>query len=129
MQNGYGRGHGRGAGRRQSGRRRRIINFLRPCILLTLTKGKAHGYNLLSEIGKFGFDPTEYDASLVYRSLRDMEERGFVISNWNDEESLGPQRRVYEITERGKLHLDDWITDLRRVHNELEAVLHAYENL
>ena len=127
MPNGYGKGRGgRGRG---GGRQRRIINFLRPCILLALSNDKAHGYNLIAEIEKFGFDPSQYDASLVYRSLRDMEEREFVQSSWDETESLGPQRRVYEITEKGRLHLDDWIHDLKRVKTELETVLQAYETL
>ena len=127
MPNGYGKGRGLGRGRGRN-RQRRIINFLRPCILLALSNGKAHGYNLISEIEKFGFDPSQFDASLIYRSLRDMEERGFVQSTWDETESRGPQRRVYQITDQGVLHLDDWIVDLKRVRIELDAVLQAYEN-
>ncbi|MBI9044211.1 MAG: helix-turn-helix transcriptional regulator [Anaerolineaceae bacterium] len=123
MPYGVGRGPGRGRGRK---RNRRIINFLRPCILLLLSREKAHGYNLISGLNEFGFEAEKFDPSLIYRSLREMEEMELVTSEWH-EESLGPQRRIYEITTQGKEHLGEWIKDLRRVHSEISVFLKAYE--
>ncbi|MBN2046530.1 MAG: helix-turn-helix transcriptional regulator [Anaerolineaceae bacterium] len=120
----HGRGHGRGQGRgRGRGRRKRhIINFLQPCLLLMLREEKGHGYTLLNRLDQFGFDTEQLDASLVYRSLRDMEEGGLVISEWDDE-SQGPQRRVYEITPAGIEHLKEWMNDLQKVSRDIQMLI------
>ena len=117
------RGHGRGMGRR-----RRVMSFLQPCLLVMLHRGEAHGYNLLSGLEEFGFQPGQSDPSLLYRALREMEEIGLVISEW-DSDSLGPQRRVYQITPAGEKYLEGWIADLQRTRKEIKALIAAYEKV
>ena len=120
---GRGRGRGRGKGR---GRRRRMMGFLQPCLLLMLQRGDAHGYNLLNGLDEFGLNPEALDPSVVYRALREMEAAGWVTS-YEGQESLGPQRRVYRLTEQGREHLDVWVQDLRRAKREIDLLLEAYE--
>jgi len=115
----------RGRGR---GRRRRVMSFLQPCLLVMLHRNEAHGYNLLNGLEEFGFRPGQKDPSLIYRALREMEEIGLVTSEW-DEESLGPQRRVYQITQEGESYLDGWIADLRRTRQEIDTLIAAYEHV
>ncbi|HUV92497.1 MAG TPA: helix-turn-helix transcriptional regulator [Anaerolineales bacterium] len=117
---------GWGTGRGQ-GRRRRVMSFLQPCLLFMLKSGEAHGYSLLNGLDEFGFDLERLDPSLVYRALRDMEDSGWVVSNWG-EESQGPQRRVYKILPEGEEHLVQWVADLRRTRDEIDRLLCAYEN-
>lgn len=112
-------GHGRG-------RRRRMMGFLQPCLLLMLHRGDAHGYSLLNSLEEFGLDPEAHDPSMIYRALREMEMVGWITS-YEGEESLGPQRRVYRLTEEGQRHLDIWAEDLRRAKREVELLLAAYE--
>ena len=117
-------GHGRGSpggGRR----RRRVMSFLQPCLLVLLHQQSAHGYDLLDELEKFGFNPDRLDPSLVYRALRDMEAAALVESEWG-EESLGPQRRMYRITVVGEDFLGEWIADLQRTRREIDSLLEAY---
>ena len=120
-----GRGGRGGRGRR---RRQRVMQFLQPCLLLMLTRGEAHGYSLLDGLEEFGFNLDRLDPSLVYRALRDMEECGFVSSHWDDE-SQGPKRRVYEITQEGEECLKVWVTDLQRTRQEIDALIVAYEKI
>ncbi|MEW6717475.1 MAG: helix-turn-helix transcriptional regulator [Chloroflexota bacterium] len=119
------RGRGGGRGR---GRRRRVMSFLQPCLLVMLHRGEAHGYNLLSGLDEFGFQPGQNDPSLLYRALREMEEIGLVASQW-DSDSMGPQRRVYQITPKGEEFLQGWITDLQRTRQEIDALIAAYEKV
>jgi DNA-binding PadR family transcriptional regulator len=93
-----------------------------------LRRGQAHGYSLLNDLEEFGFQPGQKDPSLIYRALRDMEEDGLVVSEW-DPDSLGPQRRVYGITPDGQQHLRIWIADLRRTRQEINTLIQAYERL
>lgn len=123
MPGGPGRGRGWGHGRR---RRRRVMSFLQPCLLQILRQGEAHGYSLVGELGGFGFRSERLDPSLVYRALRDMEDAGWVSSRLSDD-SQGPQRRVYQLTEAGREYLEAWVEDLRRVQQEIDLLLKAYE--
>ena len=92
-----------------------------------LHRNQAHGYSLLNGLNEFGFDPGRKDPSLIYRALREMEESGLVTSQWDQDSSLGPQRRVYKITTGGEQYLIGWVADLRRARQEIDAVLSAYE--
>ena len=120
MQQGRGRG---------GGRRRRVMSFLQPCLLVMLHRGKAHGYNLLNGLDEFGFNPGQKDPSLIYRALRDMEELDLVSSEWDQDKSMGPQRRVYTITTKGEEFLVGWVADLRRTRQEIDALIRAYEQV
>jgi len=102
------------------------MSFLQPCLLLLLTRGSAHGYSLLDGIGEFGFERQRFDASLIYRALRDMEDFGWVYSQWDDE-NQGPRRRVYQILPEGELRLSEWISELKRTRDEIDTLLLAYK--
>jgi DNA-binding PadR family transcriptional regulator len=102
------------------------MQFLQPCLLLLLRRGEAHGYALLSEIERFGFNPERVDPSLVYRALREMEEVGWIRSEWDEEESQGPRRRNYELLEEGQEQLEIWMEDLRRTRNEIDSLLDEF---
>jgi PadR family transcriptional regulator PadR len=115
----------RGRGR---GRRRRVMSFLQPCLLVMLHRGEAHGYSLLNGLDEFGFNLDRLDPSLVYRALHDMEAARLVTSEWGDE-SQGPQRRVYRITGEGEQALTQWVADLRRTRQEIDYLLSAFEKV
>jgi len=118
--------HGRG---RQGGRRRRrVMSFLQPCLLVVLHQRSAHGYDLLDELEHFGFNLDRLDPSLVYRALREMEGASLVKSEWG-EESLGPQRRMYRITSEGENFLAEWVADLQRTRQEIDTLLEAYASV
>ena len=104
------------------------MSFLQPCLLVMLHQGEAHGYSLLNGLGKFGFNLDRLDPSLVYRALREMEAADLVASEWADE-SLGPQRRVYCITDEGEQALTQWVADLHRTRQDIDHLLAAYEKV
>jgi len=94
-----------------------------------LHRSETHGYNLLNGLDEFGFNPDQKDPSLIYRALREMEEIGLVTSQWDQDSSLGPQRRVYQITSDGEKFLTGWVSDLRRTRQEIDALIAAYEQV
>jgi len=105
-----------------------VRGFLKPCLLVILSQEEGHGYSLLEQLGKFGFESEQFDPSLAYRALRDMEDAGWVESHWDDD-SQGPKRRVYQILPAGKTHLTEWVGDLRNVRNEISSLLETYEEV
>jgi poly-beta-hydroxybutyrate-responsive repressor len=94
---------------------------------LILRKGKSHGYDLKRELEPFGMD--EINPSLVYRALRDMEDDGFVRSEWDTETTAGPARRVYEMTDAGLAYLTQWAEDLRETDKVLHHFLESVEQI
>jgi PadR family transcriptional regulator PadR len=113
--------------RRGQGHARRAAGMAESALLLLLHQEPAHGYTLLEELGEFGLGAM--DPSAVYRTLRDMEDRGWVTSTWDEQETLGPPRRVYRITDTGDEVLAAWIDDLdetRQMLNRLVSRYHAH---
>jgi PadR family transcriptional regulator, regulatory protein PadR len=98
-------------------------DFLRPCLLLLLREGEAHGYELLEPVESFGFDRS--DPGALYRALRRLEREGLVESVWERSDS-GPPRRVYAITDAGIEELDRRATDLAEGERRIDAFLDRY---
>ncbi|MGD8244189.1 MAG: helix-turn-helix transcriptional regulator [Anaerolineae bacterium] len=116
-----GRGRGRGRRWRQQGCSRRAVRILKPTLLLLLHHGPAHGYTLIDDLGRYGLG--DVNPSVVYRALRDMEEKGWVASSWDEEETKGPPRRVYNLTALGDEVLAWWMQDLRETQQVIDRIL------
>jgi poly-beta-hydroxybutyrate-responsive repressor len=94
--------------------------------LLLLREDATHGYTLLESLRVFGYEPGTVDASVVYRVLREMEEAGWVASQW-DTAGSGPPRRVYQVTLDGEEYLAAWINDLRCTRDEIDRFIQTYD--
>ena len=122
---------GMGQGKRQgrgAGKRRRMMGFLQPCILAQLSRQDLHGYDLLKGLHEFVDDAGDYDPSIIYRLMRDMEDNGHVLS-YEGEVSYGPQRKMYSITEAGKATMERWVNDLQRTRGEIDRLLEHYKEM
>jgi PadR family transcriptional regulator PadR len=64
---------------------------------------------------------------VVYRALRDMEEKGWVASSWDEEQTKGPPRRVYRLTTLGDEVLRWWTRDLRETREMIDNILETHE--
>ena len=100
--------------------------FLQTCLLVLLYQKKGYGYSLAYELAQFGFSPGALDISIIYRALRGLEIEGLVSTSL-DEKSLGPQRRMYEITPQGIEVLSQMIEELRQRKQEIEVIEAAYD--
>lgn len=113
-----------GRGRKRQGQIRRTSGMLESVLLLLLHHEPAHGYTLLEGLAEFNLDAL--DPSAVYRMLREMEERGWVTSTWNGEQTLGPPRRVYRITDGGDEVLAEWMQNLAETRDMLDRLVGEY---
>ena len=84
-----------------------------------------HGYALGERLREFGFDDSEISVSTLYRTLRGMEEAGWVTSGWAAG-GPGPQRREYAVTDAGRTALDAWAAVLQKRRERITRVLDAY---
>lgn len=115
---------GRGKGRGRRGHRKMF--FLQSCLLVLLHREPGYGYSLMDGLQEFGFQPDQMDISIIYRALRDLQANDLVSDSWDDN-SLGPQRRVYTITSQGEEVLASWINNLRQRRKDIEKLEAAYE--
>jgi len=97
--------------------------LLKAWLLLSLSEGPAHGYQLLERLRSEGAVEA-VDPGLLYRTLRQFECDGAVESTWTTE-SGGPARRVYRITAVGRRHLVACTVHVRGAKERLERFLDA----
>jgi PadR family transcriptional regulator, regulatory protein PadR len=81
--------------------------WMEPFVLVLLAGGSAHGYAITGELEQMGITQGSIDVGQVYRTLRDLEEVGFVTSSWSVGPA-GPQRRDYKLTAAGYAAIDEW---------------------
>lgn len=106
----------------------RVERFVQPCLLLLLARKRAHGYELLEGLRNLFFQKEALDPSLVYRSLRKMEEDGLILSEWVTG-GPGPARRVYTITGEGEAALSSWAEHIRKQLQRFETFLREYSGI
>jgi poly-beta-hydroxybutyrate-responsive repressor len=106
--------------------RARVERFAEPAVLLLLTDGPKHGYELLERLPELAGGEEVVDLGNLYRMLRALEQEGVVTSEWRAEVS-GPAKRTYELTDTGRALLERWAESLRRVGTAIEAFLRRYE--
>lgn len=104
----------------------RMERFIQPCLLLLLCEKESHGYELMENLGQFGFEGG-IDPGAVYRNLRKLEEDGLVDSSW-ETEGPGPAKRQYRITEAGIEGLHGWAVNIRAIIKRLQGFLKRYED-
>jgi PadR family transcriptional regulator PadR len=96
-----------------------LYRFVEPVVLLLLKKkGRSYGYDLSGELEAHALTDAQIERGALYRTLRQLEANGNVVSTWDVEES-GPARRVYRLTAKGERHLDEWATVLQHVSQSM----------
>ncbi|NLB39655.1 MAG: PadR family transcriptional regulator [Clostridiales bacterium] len=93
--------------------RRGADRFLEACLLQLLQHDAGHGYALMEPLAQFGFTPENVNASTLYRTLRGMEKKGWLSSDW-ETGGRGPRRRVYLVTPEGTAELKERIATMRQ---------------
>jgi PadR family transcriptional regulator, regulatory protein PadR len=100
-----------------------LDKLIQPAILALLAEGPLHGYKLVERIGAGpilqGRNP---DSSGVYRALRAMERKAYVVSSW-DVSAQGPARKSYQLTAAGRCCLTHWIESLDVYRHRINVLL------
>ena len=97
------------------------VRLVEPALLAFLAKEPQHGYALLERLDYLGLGGI--NPSAIYRILRNFEEIGLVQSDWDSEETQGPPRRVYVLTEEGLAALKRAEKSLRDTSQRIESLL------
>jgi poly-beta-hydroxybutyrate-responsive repressor len=99
-------------------------DMLAPFVLLAVSLQRAHGYvieDYLRALGLFGIT-----MSTLYRTLRQMEKDGFLVSTW-EPGPTGPARRVYTITDAGSAWLDSSASMLNAYRQTIDRFFGLYD--
>lgn len=98
-----------------------LYRYIEPVVLLILKEQKeSYGYDLAERLTELALTDARIERASLYRTLRALEENGFVTSAW-DVEGRGPARRVYSLTGPGRLRLQEWAQVLHRMGGAMIA--------
>jgi PadR family transcriptional regulator PadR len=93
-------------------------------ILLLLGRRTMHGYALIRELEAHGIS---IDPPSMYRTLRKLEDDGWVSSRWAESE-IGPRRRAYRVTAAGRQGLRDLAAVIAATRDADDRFLEDYES-
>ena len=106
-----------------------LYRFVEPLVLGLLKKqGKTYGYELMGAMQRHALTDSIVEPGALYRTLRKLEENGFVVSIW-DASSSGPARRVYELTDEGEVHLREWTKVMKHLSESMSGFVSDVQEL
>jgi len=98
-----------------------LYRFVEPVVLLLLKKdGPSYGYELATALNEHALTDAEIERAALYRTLKQLELNGHVISDW-DVSGSGPARHVYRLTESGEEHLREWGVVLKKLSQAMAS--------
>ena len=98
--------------------------YLRVGLLIVLSDGPGHGYDLLEHVRELGINAS--DPGGLYRMLRSMEREG-LLESWWEASDTGPARRTYSLTPAGRRALQNDAASLRTTISLLDDLASAAE--
>lgn len=101
-----------------------LTRFIQPLVLSMLAAGPDHGYSLVRRIGKTElWKNNDPDTTGVYRSLREMERKGLIVSRDVAESKAAAGKKVYEITDHGRECMRNWVGTLKEYRHGINEVI------
>ena len=97
------------------------VSMLEPALLCLLKSKASHGYTLLSDLEDMGVSSVH--PSVVYRTLREMEELDWIQSTWDADQTQGPPRRTYSLTATGEDTWRKWQEELIKTRELISHLL------
>ena len=91
-------------------------------ILNQLRDADSYGYEIARRISKESQGALELKEATLYTAFRRMENGGYIISYWGDEES-GARRRYYSITPEGRNRLSEDLYAWKETRGVLNTLL------
>ena len=88
------------------------------CILSILLKRDRYGYEIVQEIASY----TEINEETVYPILRRLTAEEYFVT-YLKESTLGPARKYYHMTEKGRAYLESLKRDWREFSHMVDQIL------
>jgi len=105
----------------------KLRGHLETMILSTLEQGQAHGLEILHRLEEAGCGLLRLKEGSLYPALYRLEAAGAVKAVWEAEPlgRRGARRRIYQLTTKGKRHLDAGRVEWRQFVRVLGGILGA----
>ncbi len=95
-------------------------------ILRVVCEKPMHGYGIIKKIEDLSEGRHKVKSGTMYTTLRRMEKKKLLQSDWKKSES-GPDKRMYSITKEGREHLKSWLEMVRERKKMMEKMTRFYE--
>ena len=91
-------------------------------ILGQLMHGDSYGYNINRVIQQITQGEYELKEATLYTAFRRLEQNGFILSYWGDE-NTGARRRYYHITSAGRAYYENLISEWEYSRSIIEQLI------
>ncbi len=102
------------------------ISLLEPTLLLLISQKERHGYTLLNDLDQMNMGTIH--PSVIYRTLRELEELSWIQSTWEMDQTQGPPRRIYSLTPLGEEALINWQHQLELHQKSIDQLLLMFKS-
>ncbi|NLY81299.1 MAG: PadR family transcriptional regulator [Clostridiales bacterium] len=99
-----------------------IRGYTDTLILAQLKKGNSYGYEINKNIKAITSGEFELKEATLYTAFRRMEDVGYIISYWGDQ-NAGARRRYYTITDKGLELYEENIRDWYKIKDMIDNLL------
>lgn len=99
-----------------------IRGYTDTIILAQLKNGDSYGYEINKNIQSITSGEFELKEATLYTAFRRMEDAGYVMSYWGDED-VGARRRYYTLTDKGRQLYEENIQDWSRIKDMIDSLL------
>ncbi|MFI3257623.1 MAG: PadR family transcriptional regulator [Spirochaetales bacterium] len=96
--------------------------YIDTVILSQLSTGDTYGYEITKTVNRLSQGRFELKEATLYTAFRRLEQDGFILSYWGDEDS-GARRRYYSLTQLGKVQLAENRRDWQNVKQLLDILI------
>jgi PadR family transcriptional regulator PadR len=92
-------------------------------VLKMLNEEPMYGYQIATELEKRSEGYFEFKQGTLYPALHQLEEKKMIEGRWGNEETEGPRRKYYYITDEGRKSLKILTEDWRTFTTKLGSLL------
>jgi PadR family transcriptional regulator PadR len=97
---------------------------LEGCILKVIEDAETYGYEISEKLKANGFSAVS--EGTIYPLLLRLEKNGLVVATYRDS-PLGPKRKYYSLTEKGRHALDEFYRNWCELQNCVNKLFSGYD--
>lgn len=97
-----------------------IKGIIEGCILAVIAKKETYGYEILKSLSDVGFDSLQ--EGTLYPILTRLENKGYILCR-KERSPLGPVRKYFSITDKGRVWLSDFRESFKNITDNANRIL------
>ena len=97
-----------------------LKGILEGCVLSIIARGETYGYEIIGELEKNGFE--DIGEGTLYPVLTRLDKNGLIVCR-RAKSPLGPVRKYYSISDKGKEELSDFKKRYEKIKKSADNLL------